>query len=309
LSNLTLTRKIHFFHFEVMELEAGSKRFSKHRNSPRIFKEISELELKGDHERSRFKHYPNNDVSFLNDIIIDNCTIKGRYAISRRSSLPELETGGVLEPLDIPKNSGLAEITHFIYFQENDILGVEFNFFGPRANSLKSYLTEKSRNTDMPFEYIELNPILNQDLDTLLQDLGEINFFQMEIARNELSIIEELDRDLYSAFDSASRVSDAESVEVILRKKKYSREGFPLPFSKNGIKELLSIGDNRQKINKMKVNASSYFEESNKDFDLLEDKMITSKKVSTLGSRSRSVDSESMFSKIEEAYNELKDNF
>lgn len=309
MSNQTITRKIHFFHFEVMELPSGAKKFNKHSDPERIFKEIADLELKGDHERSRFKYYPNNDVSFLNDISVEGNTIKGRYAISRRSALPELETGGILQPLNIPKNSGLAEITHFIYFPEEDIIGVEFNFFGPRANSLRYYLTEKSRNTNKPFEYIELNPILNQDLDTQLQDLGEINLFQMEIARNELSIIEELDRDLHSAFESAARVSDAESVEVILRKKRYSREGFPLPFSKGKIKELLSIGDNRQKINKMKVNAESISEEVNKDFDLLEDKMIISKKIATLGSRSRSVDSESMFDNIMEAYNELKENF
>ncbi len=309
MNNQTITRKIHFFHFELMELVGDAKTFSKHSEPERIFKEVSNLELKGDHARSRFKYYSNNDVSFLNDIQNENGIIRGRYAISRRSSLPELETGGVLEPLAIPRNSGLAEITHFVYFPEKDIIGVEFNFYGPRANSLRIYLTEKSRNTNKPFEYIELNPILNQDLDSLLQDLGEINLFQMEVARNELSIIEELDMDLYSAFNSAARVSDAESVEVILRKKKYSRGGFPLPFSKKGIKELLSIGDNRQKINKMKVNAESHSEESNKNFDLLEDKMITSKKVSTLGQRSRSVDSSSMFEKIEEAYNDLKDNF
>lgn len=309
MSNQTINRKIHFFHFELFELTGDSNHFSTHTEPNTVFKEISNLELKGDHIKSRFKHYPNNDVSFLNDIQFEKNIIKGRYAISRRSSLPELETGGVLEPLKIPKNSGLAEITHFIYFPQKNILGVEFNFFGPRANSLITYLLEKSRNTNKPFEYIELNPILNQDLDNLLQDVGEINLLQMEVARNELSIIEELDRDLHSAFESASRVSDAESVEVVLRKKRYSRQGFQLPFSKSGIKELLSIGDNRQKINKMRVNAESHIEKSNKDFDLLEDKMITSKKVATIGQRSRSVDSESMFSKIEEAYNDLNENF
>lgn len=305
----TITRKIHFFHFSLLELREGAKKFNKHSNPAKTFEEIAQLELKGDHNRSRFKYHMNNDVSFLIDVVTKNNKIRGRYALSRRSSLPELETNGILKPLTIPANSGLAEITHFIYFPEKEILGVEFNFFGPRANSLKIYLAEKSRIMDTPFEYIDLNPILNRDLDILLQDIGEINLFQMEVARNELSITEELDRDLYSAFETAAKVSDAESVEIILRKKKYSRGGFPLPFSKDSIKELLSIGDNRQKINKMKVNAASETEENNKDFDLLEDKMIVSKKITTLGGRSRSVDSESMFKGIEEAYNELKENF
>lgn len=304
-----IDRKIHFFNFEILELPGNSNSFRKHSDPYDVFNEIANLDLKGDHLNSRFKYFPNNDVSFLNDIEVRGDIILGRYAISRRSSLPELETGGVLKPLNIPRNSGLAEITHFIYYPAKDILGVEFNFFGPRANSLKNYLLEKSNNHNNPIKHIELYPILNQDLDTLLQEVGEINMFQMEIARNELSVIEELDRDLYSAFEAAEKVSDAESVEVILRKKKYSREGFPLPFSKNRLKELLSIGDNRQKINRMKVNAESKDDGENKLFDLLEDKMIVSKKVATLDERSRSVDPNSMYEKIEEAYNELRDNF
>lgn len=305
----TITRKIHFFHFDILELEPGTNNFQEHSNPIKVFSEIADLPFVGNHLKSRFKYYLNNDVCFLNDIKVQNIGLKGRFALSRRSALPELESRGILKPLNIPADSGLAEITHFIYFTEKKILGVEFNFHGPRTNSFKNYLIEKSRNFHQPFEYIEALPILNQDLDLLLQDMGEISLLQMEIARNELSIIEELDRDLYSAFESAAKVSDAESVEIILRKKRYSREGFSLPFSKRKLKEMLSFGDNRQKLNKLKANAESFIEETNKNFDLLEDKMITSKKVTSLGSRSRAVNSESMFEKIEEAYNELKDNF
>ncbi|GEM02198.1 hypothetical protein SAMN05421839_10573 [Halolactibacillus halophilus] len=309
MSNNEIIRKIHFFRFEISELQPGTNNFQRHSNPKEVFKNIAELELKGDHERSRFKYYLNNDVSFLIDTNISADSIQGRFAISRRSALPEIETAGVLKPLEIPMNSGLAEIIHFIYYPADDVLGVEFNFFGPRATGLSAYLREKSRHSSNPFEFIKLNPILNQDLDTLLQDVGEINFFQMEISRNDLSVLENLDRDLYSAFESAANVSDAESVEVILRKKKYSRGGFPLPFSKSSLKDLLSTSDNRQKINRMKVDAESLSEKNNKTFDLLEDKMITSKKVTTIGERSRSVDFESMFERINEAYLELKGNF
>lgn len=309
MTNNTIRRKIHFFHFDILELQSGSSSFHKHSNPTEVFEEIASLAFMGDHTQSRFLYYANNDVSFLNDVSIERNIVKGSFAVSRRSALPELETGGILEPLIIPENSGLAEITHFIFYPEKSVIGVEFNFFGPRTNSLRTYLLEKSRNFNMPFEHISLSPILNQDLDVQLRDMGEINLLTMEIARNEISIIEELDQDLYSAFESAAKVSDAESVEIVLRKKKYSRGGFPLPFSKVRLKELFSIGDNRQKINKLKVDAESHSEEINKVFDLLEDKMIVSKKVTTLGERSRSVNSESMFEKIEEAYNELKDNF
>lgn len=305
----TIERKIHFFYFDIKELRGSSNDFFDHSNPFDIFEGISKLGFAGNHLKSRFMYYSNNDVSFLNDININQNEIRGKFAISRRSALPELEKDGVLEPLNIPANSGLAEITHFIYFHEKKVLGVEFNFHGPRPTSLVNYLLLKSKNFQNPFEYIDLNPILNKDLDILLQEIGEINLLQMEVARNELSIIEELDEDLFSAFNSVAKVSDAESVEIVMRKKKYAREGFKWPFSKAKLKSLLSTEDNRQKINKLKVNAESRFEERSRMFDLLEDKMIRSKQVVILDNRSRSVDSNSMYKKIEEAYIELKDNF
>ncbi|WP_100406275.1 hypothetical protein [Bacillus solitudinis] len=306
----TVNRKIHFFRIEFFESQAGSSNFRMHSDPINVIENITKLNFMGDHQKSRFKYYQNNDVSFLNEISTSSLGLRGKFALSRRSSLPELETEGVLKPLIIPANSGLAEITHFVYFPQKNVVGVEFNFFGPRATSLGNYLLDKSSNFNNRFEYIKIVPILNQDVDNQLSDMGEVNLFTMEVARNELALIEELDRDLYSAFDSAAKVTDeAESVELVLRKKKYSRGGFTLPFSKEKLKSILSIGDNRQKFNKLKVDAQSRSEERNKVFDLLEDKMITSKKVTTLGGRSRSVDSESMFEKIEEAYNDLESNF
>lgn len=306
----TVRRKIHFFHLKLLELPGGSKDFQKHLDTQRILSEIASFPFLGDHQQSRFLNHQNNDVSFLNDIDATVAKqIRGRFALSRRSALPNLETGGVLSPLNIPANSGLAEITHFIYFPNKEVIGIEFNFNGLRPTAMKNYLLEKSRNTHKPFEYIELNPILNKDLDLQLQDMGELNLFSMEISRNDLAIVEELDRDLHSAFKSAADVSDAETVEVTLKKKKYSRGGFPLPFSKEKIKELLSTGDNRQKINRLSTYAESKSDNSSKRFDLLEDKMIRSKKVTTIDPRSKAVDSTSMFSVIEEAYTELEDNF
>lgn len=305
----TIERKIHFFKFDIKELRSGSNDFHDHSNPFDIFEKISKLSFVGNHQKSRFMYYSNNDVSFLNNVQISQNKIRGKFAISRRSSLPELEKDGVLEPLNIPANSGLAEITHFIYYHDEKVLGVEFNFHGPRTTSLVSYLLQKSKNFKNPFEYIYLNPILNKDLDNRLKEIGEINLLQMEVARNELSIIKELDEDLFSAFNSAAKVSDAESVEIIMRKKKYAREGFAWPFSIQKLKSILSTEDNRQKINKLKVDAESKSEEKSRMFDLLEDKMIKSKQVVTIDNRSRSVDSESMFEKIEEAFSELNGNF
>lgn len=293
------------------ELQLSSSDFHVHPDAVGVIKQISNLKFAGNAKQSRFLYLANDDVIFLQAEVLGS-NIHGKFALSRRSALPELEEQGVLKKLDIPPNSGLAEVTHFIYFSKRGVLGVEFNFFGPRTNMLRDYLLEKSKNFSNQFEYIEVNPILNQDIDQTLRNMGEVSILQIEVARNELEVIKELDQDLHSAFDSAAEVSDAESVEIILRKKKYSRGGFSFPFSKSKIKELLSKEGNREKFNKLKAVAeskSSMDETESKTYDLLQDKMITSKKVTTTDKRSRSVESSDMFEKIEEAFNELNEQF
>lgn len=49
--------------------------------------------------------------------------------------------------------------------------------------------------------------------------------------------------------------------------------------------------------------------EKNKAFDLLEDKMISTKSVITIDDKRRAVESTSMYNAIDEAYHELRDNF
>lgn len=305
-----IERKIHFFYMRAYELKVGSNEMNRHSDPADIITQISGLPFAGAATQSRFRRLQSGDVNFIE--LANNQgpgIIRGKFALSRRSALPELEQQGVLTQLNIPPNSGLAELTHFVYYPTTDVLGVEFNFYGPRTSALRDYLRIKSRNFKNPIEYIDTTPILNQDIDSLLRDMGEVNIFQMEVARNELNIVEELNNDLQSAFKAAANLSDAESVEVVLRKRKYAREGFPFPFSVRKLKEFLSSTDNRERVNKFKVNAASVREERNKNFDLLEDKMVAAKKVATIDSRRRSVDSDSMFNAIEEAYDELSDNF
>ena len=66
-----------------------------------------------------------------------------RLATIRRAGLPQVENGGgTLSGLPIPPSSGLAEITHMMFFP-NNLLGAVFNFYGPRATRLGAYLNNK----------------------------------------------------------------------------------------------------------------------------------------------------------------------
>jgi hypothetical protein len=71
----------------------------------------------------------------------------------RRSGLPQVEQGGALTDLPIPANSGLVEAIHVVSFA-NNIVGSDFNFYGPRMSRLSVYLHEKAarRCPDVTFE-------------------------------------------------------------------------------------------------------------------------------------------------------------
>ena len=66
-----------------------------------------------------------------------------RFGVSRRSGLPLLERDGRVGPLNIAADAGLAELVHVVFFPDN-IVGSEFNFYGPRVPRLRSYFEEKA---------------------------------------------------------------------------------------------------------------------------------------------------------------------
>lgn len=306
-----INRKIHFFRINMSELQQGSSSLHPHSDPYGVFDYVSNLLFNGNNLLSRYHYLPNGDVLLIEmDSSSTAAEIKGRFAVSRRSSLPELENQGVLTGLNIPANAGLAEITHFIYYPLAGVIGLEFNFFGPRATALKDYIVEKSRTHSNPAVYIEINPILNHDVDRQIRSMGEeVSLVQIEIAKNAIDITEQLDASLKNAFEAAASISEAETVEVILRKKKYSKTGFGFPFSKQRLIEFLSRQNNREQINRFKIIGEDSSTDKNKAFDLLEDKMISTKRVITIDDKRRAVESVSMYNAIDEAYHELRDNF
>lgn len=306
-----INRKIHFFRIKMSELRQGSSSLHPHSDPYGVFDYISKLPFKNNVPLSRYLYLPSGDVNLIEmDSTSSASQIKGRFAVSRRTSLPELENQGVLTGLQIPSNAGLAEITHFIYYPTAGVIGLEFNFYGPRATALKDYVVEKSRNHSVPVAHIEITPILNHDVDRQVRSIGnEVSLVQIEVAKNSIGITEQLDTSLKNAFEAAASISEAETVEVILRKKKYAKSGFGFPFVKQKLIDFLSQQSNRDQIHRFKMIGEDTTTEKNKAFDLLEDKMISTKSVITVDDKRRAVESTSMYNAIDEAYHELRDNF
>jgi len=110
-----------------------------------------------------------------------SCWIDGqdrlRIANVRRSGLPRLERSGRLRSLRIPAQSGLAEETPVVFFPDN-IVGVVFNFYGPRVSRLATYFAAKAEGVCPP---VTFEVLLRQDILEQLKRLRDIRLFQLKI--------------------------------------------------------------------------------------------------------------------------------
>ena len=93
-----------------------------------------------------------------------------KFCQVRRTDLPQVEQAGHVSDLPIGVTAGLLETVHVVFFP-NNIVGAEFNFYGPRLSRLENYLHFKS-NGAVPFA--TFYPLVRGDAAQQLNQLQEI---------------------------------------------------------------------------------------------------------------------------------------
>jgi hypothetical protein len=228
--------------------------------------------------------------------------VKLRLGIVRRSGLPDIEESGNITPLGILDGQGLVEIIHIVFFP-NNIVGAEFNFYGPRISRLSGYLHAKCGDRLPP---IRLAILLRQDIQEQLAHLRTIRVARIRLHRSQFDLVRQADENLFQVFRACEAAAVAENVEIILRSESYSREHLGERFL-NSVKRLIGIPEIREGAETFKVEAYNKRTEKNELIDLLGDQFVTSRRVLKLPGRQHGVDSAVMFQMIEEAYVELHD--
>ena len=227
--------------------------------------------------------------------------LKARIGTIRKKGLPMMERHGQTTPLTIPPDAGLYEPMHFMIFP-NNVVGFEYNFYGPRPGSLKYYLPKKVSNL---VDEVELIPLMRRDVHELLSRIGEVRVFRLKIHRDMGELLRELDDNLPDAIGAAKRASDAEYIEIVFRSQKYSRHGINIPFL-NRLASWLSRSDVRAAVDTLKIRARDEITESIEEFDLLQEYLLSVKQVVKQDEIHRSVNTNAMYTAIQEAYTELR---
>ncbi len=223
-----------------------------------------------------------------------------RFGQIRRAGLPQIEQSGNLTDLDIAANAGLVEAIHVVFFPLN-IVGVDFNFYGPRLSRLGNYLFAKC-GEQAPC--VTFHPLLRKDVVSELDHLTDIRLFDLKIRASFADTIRQADEDLGAAFNAARNVGNAEEIEVVIRPARAGR--LTMMERLIGVaRALTGHGDLRSESSKFAIKGKRDDSERVELIDLLHDQLISKKQIVRMSERSRALDMSSAYDAIITAYEEL----
>lgn len=227
------------------------------------------------------------------------------YCQIRRTGLPQLEQAGNVTDLNIAADAGLLESVHAMFFPDN-IVGADFNFYGPRLSRLGYYLRLKSNNAVSLASFL---PLLRLDVAAQLDHLTELRLFDLGVKASYVETIRQADASLGEAFAANARVldGDVEEVELVLRPNKDARLG---AFQRllEPLKRLARQPELRENASRFQVRGKHDVTGRVEVIDLLRDQLIARKQILRLGERSRAIDAASAFEAIRAAHDELGDD-
>lgn len=226
---------------------------------------------------------------------------KIRFANVRRNALPQAEAEGELTDLALADNAGICEVSHLSVFPDG-IVGIEFNFYGPRPSRLAPYL-RRSVGDDCP--EFKLEALLRQDVAALLQRKKAVRKLNLNVRRPYIEIIEQADVSLGAALRAAETASHADCVGVYLEPEPYQRRNLD-----DGILRLLRRlarrSDLRENARVLKATVIDQQTDQAEEIDLLRDELISQKKILRQHDRTRVLLGSDAYAKIEEAYTERR---
>lgn len=226
---------------------------------------------------------------------------KIRLANIRRKGFPQIEELGDLSALTIAELAGIAETTHMMFFP-NNIVGAEFNFYGPRPSKLGTYINAKAEGHG---PRITVNPLLRDNAAQEIAAMRNLRLFDLKVRRSVISVIREADENLGSALDATADVADAAEVELVLRARPRSDDSLSdaiLEAARNIVSKLPFIRDDTKRFRAIGTYSATG---EVKEVDLLSDAFVSEKRIILIDEKSRALNADSAYAKIQEAYNEL----
>jgi hypothetical protein len=289
-------RKIFFYRLRVQPDSNGN-------TPPFDLKQIlSRIDgLNFDETQGRYLTAPDDNV-YCCWVDKSNPSLRVRFAISRRNGLPRMERRGTVKNLPISPTSGLLEQIQAIFFP-NNIVGADFNFYGPRLPKLADYLYLKAFDI---CPKIVFEPLLRQDVSDELSRLTDIRLLQLQIRPSDAQTRAAADQDLFSAFDAAASLGNATEVEITLKPPAHSRGHLDQGLLAK-IRRFAGRSDMREITSRFIVKGMTSDTGRVEKLDFLNDHLVASENIMQQDARNRTLNPASAYEAIGKAYRELRE--
>lgn len=305
MKNTTIDRTVNYFKLKPALLKGKTLE-----DFNSVFTEI--LKLTRTKSKNRFVT-AGNKLLYLNEIKFDsaNLCIMGKLLNIRTDAWPEMldmSNDNIKEIVGSDKD-GIIETTHFIlsYAKKKLVLAFEFNQFGPRITDFTYYLSGFLKRSKVA-NGLEFLPLYRDDLDDYKRRINRVSYLIAKVHKDNIKRINEVNSELFDAFETASNISEAEYVTLQLKfdTKKKSSLNF-----KQKVLDIINIfqtkSETQDSFTMLRVKAED--EDRNnrlKEFDLLNIWVKSNFKVSKRPTSKVIVSSE-MFEKMQaELSNEFK---
>ena len=160
-----------------------------------------------------------------------------RFCRVRRTGLPQLEQAGQISDLNLTPETGLLEAIHVTFFP-NNIVGAEYNHFGPRVSRLVSYLLYKSQKS---VPSVSFRPLLRGNAAEQLDRLTDLRMLEISILPAFAEVTKRSDESLADALEANARAVESPKIlQAVLKPVENAQRSF-LSRKRGPLKEM--VGD------------------------------------------------------------------
>ena len=228
-----------------------------------------------------------------------------RFCIVRRTGLPQLEAAGQIVDLNIADEQGLLEAVHVVFFA-NNIVGAEYNHFGPRVSRLPIYMKGKA-NDEIP-DRMRVTNLVHGDPTAILGELAGLHLLDLSVIPPQIEVVRQHNLGLGAALAASAEVTAEPEVVSLNIKPSRNTEAGLLQDLGNALRAMVQSVEFRAGAKKLKIQGRRQGHRKIETFDLLKDDITVSVQMIKLNPRGRALDPNHAYGQIVEAYNELYDD-
>lgn len=227
-----------------------------------------------------------------------------RFGHARKNALPEIldESSGDTSGLNITNDQSLFEQSHIVLFQ-NGIIGVVFNWYGPRPHQFATFSDWILQDEDHHFF---MGRLVDPDVAQRLDDLVSIHDIDLNIDVPYATRLDQLAPGIGGALQAAYESQAGQSVRLRLHADARSDKSLPQRFM-GGVRDLFGSGEADHFMKSFSVDGYDRNGELISGLNLLNQYLVVHQRVVLQDAQHRILDPNSAYDAIESTYVEYQD--